>query len=105
MGEGYNVDVEQIRKHAANVASIQARFGAVKSASAHITQDDEAYGSLCGWVSGVLEGKHARQDELFAYVEENLALVVKALGDTAAEYEAIEESNTGRITSASGGLL
>lgn len=105
MGEGYNVDVEQIREHAARVASIQARFGAVKSASANIAQDDQAYGLLCGWISGVLESKHTRQDEVIAYVEENLALVVKALGDTAADYEAIEESNTGRITSASGGLL
>lgn len=105
MAEGYNVDAEQIRKHATNVAAIQARFGAVKSASTHIAQDDQAYGLLCGWISGVLEGKHTKQDELIAYVEENLALVVKALGDTASEYEAIEETNTNQITSASGGRL
>ncbi|MBC6447136.1 hypothetical protein [Actinokineospora xionganensis] len=102
MAGGFKTDAEQIRKHAANVAAIQARFGAVKSASGHIAQDDQAYGLLCGWISGVLEGKHAKQDELIAYVEENLALVVKALGDTATAYEAIEDSNASMITAAGG---
>ncbi|MEV4123360.1 hypothetical protein [Micromonospora sp. NPDC049645] len=86
MSSGFEVDAEQIRQHARNIEALRARFGAVKNASAHITQDDAAYGLLCGWISGILEGRHTRQDELIAYAEENLALVVKGLGTTADNY-------------------
>ncbi|CRK57932.1 hypothetical protein [Alloactinosynnema sp. L-07] len=102
MGDGYDVEVEQLRAHATNVAAIQARFAAVKAASSHIAQDDQAYGLLCGWISGVLEGKHAKQDELIASVEENLTLVMTALRDSATEYEAIEEANATMIDNAGG---
>ncbi|WP_406073452.1 hypothetical protein [Micromonospora sp. NBC_01638] len=87
MSSGFEVDAEQIRQHARNIEALRTRFGAVKAASAHITQDDAAYGVLCGWISGILEGRHTRQDELIAYVEENLSLVVKGLGTTADNYD------------------
>ncbi|MEU7527022.1 hypothetical protein AB0A74_14920 [Saccharothrix sp. NPDC042600] len=103
MGDGYIVDVEQIRAHARNVEAIRARFDAVKTASAHIAQDDQAYGLLCGWISAVMEGRHTRQDELIAQVEENLALVVEELGAGADEYTDVEESNARSITAAGGG--
>ncbi|CAL9484237.1 hypothetical protein SUDANB95_03082 [Actinosynnema sp. ALI-1.44] len=103
MGDGYIVDLEQIRAHARNVEAIRARFDAVKTASAHIAQDDQAYGLLCGWISAVVEGRHTRQDELIAQVEENLALVVEELGATAAEYTDVEESNARSITAAGSG--
>ncbi|WP_433265103.1 hypothetical protein ACQPWR_31765 [Micromonospora vinacea] len=47
MSGGFEVDAEQIRQHARNIEALRARFGAVKNASAHITQDDTAYGLLC----------------------------------------------------------
>ncbi|RKT74720.1 excreted virulence factor EspC (type VII ESX diderm) [Saccharothrix variisporea] len=103
MGDGYVVDLEQIRAHARNVEAIRARFDAVKTASAHIAQDDQAYGLLCGWIAAVLEGRHTRQDELIAQVEENLALVVEELGATADEYTEVEESNARSITAAGSG--
>lgn len=90
MADGFHVDIEQLRAHARNVAAIRARFAAVKAASAHIAQDDQAYGLLCGWISGVLEGRHAKQDELIAYVEESLELVAAELGLTANDYEALD---------------
>jgi hypothetical protein len=84
------VNTEQIRQHARNVAALQARFGAVKAASAHIAGDESAYGLLCGWIAAVLEGRHKRQDELIAYAEENLALAVDGLQLNAERYEAVE---------------
>ena len=90
MGTGWQVDPEQIRAHAENVAMLRDRFGAVKSASTHISQNDAAYGTLCGWISGILEGRHARQDLLIAGVEENLAVVVQELRKTAEMYENID---------------
>lgn len=51
----------------------------MKAASAHIVQNDAAYGLLCGWIAGILEGRHTRQDELIAVVEQNLALVATEL--------------------------
>jgi hypothetical protein len=85
--DGFNVDVGQLRTHAGNLEALRDRFGAVKTASTHIAQDDEAYGLLCGWISGILEGRHTRQDDLIAYVEENLTLAAKSLRDTADDYE------------------
>ncbi|MEJ2854142.1 MULTISPECIES: type VII secretion target [unclassified Saccharothrix] len=102
MGQGYHVDPEQIRQHAANVETVAARFGAVKSASGHIAGDAQAYGALCGWISGILEDRHRRQDELIAYVEENLDLVAKALRETAEYYELVEQGNSDLIRTSGG---
>jgi hypothetical protein len=90
MGTGWKVDTEQIRAHAENVALLRDRFGAVKSASTHISQNDAAYGTLCGWISGILEGRHGRQDQLIADVEENLAIVCQELRKTAENYDSID---------------
>ena len=86
MADSYTVDPEQLRKHAGNLETLKQRFAAVKTASAHIAQDDQAYGLLCGWISGIMEGRHTKQDELIAYVEENLSIVAQALRDSADEY-------------------
>ncbi|MEV6237547.1 type VII secretion target [Lentzea sp. NPDC051838] len=102
MDDGYIVDLEQIRAHARTVEKIRARFDAVKAASAHIAQDDQAYGLLCGWISAVMEGRHTRQDELIADVEENLVLVAEELGLTADEYGDVDETNARSITAAGG---
>ncbi|MEU5940096.1 hypothetical protein ABZ807_13065 [Micromonospora sp. NPDC047548] len=92
MGDGFAVDAEQIRTHAHHVEALKARFEAVKAASTHIAQDDAAYGLLCGWISGILESKHGRQDELIAYVEENLSLAVAGLRRTAEGYDAVDDA-------------
>ncbi|PSL55847.1 excreted virulence factor EspC (type VII ESX diderm) [Saccharothrix carnea] len=104
MGNGYNVDVEQLRTHARNLEAIKDRFGAVKAASAHIAQDDQAYGLLCGWISGILEGRHAAQDDLLAFAENNLALIATELRATADEYSATEDGNAALVRSAGGDL-
>nr|CTQ92311.1 hypothetical protein [Kibdelosporangium sp. MJ126-NF4] len=106
MTDHFDVDVEQLRAHARNVDAIRTRFEAVKAASSHIAQDDQAYGLLCGWISGILEGKHARQDALIAQVEKNLDLVVKSLHLSADDYRAVEDSTASnlRTTGEQGGL-
>ncbi|MBM7773876.1 hypothetical protein JOD54_004080 [Actinokineospora baliensis] len=103
MGEGFAVNPEQIRAHAANVEAVLARFDAVKAASTHIAQDDQAYGLLCGWISGLLEGKHARQDELIAKVAENLRLVAAGLRANADDYDGTEGSNATMLGGVGGG--
>ncbi|AOS64564.1 type VII secretion target [Actinoalloteichus hymeniacidonis] len=105
MADGYDVEVEQLRTHAGNVDAVRARFDAVRSASSNIAQNEEAYGTLCGWISGVLEARHTKQDELFAYVEENLNLLAEALRTTASNYEGMEDTNTDVIRSAGGEAL
>jgi hypothetical protein len=97
---GFHVNIEQLRAHAGNVEAIQARFAAVKAASAHIAQDDQAYGLLCQWISAVLEGRHTRQDELLAYVEKNLAMVATTLRVSADDYEAVDGSSADLIRQA-----
>jgi hypothetical protein len=103
MPDGFAVAPDQIRTHAANVEAVLARFEAVKAASAHIAQDDQAYGLLCGWISGVLEGRHTRQDELIAKVAENLRLVAAGLRTSAQMYDTTDESNASKFASTPGG--
>jgi hypothetical protein len=86
----YLVDTAQLRRHVDNLESIRARFAAVTSASAAITRDDGAFGLLCSWLPGVLEGRHRRQDELIAYVRENFALAGDALTVVAAAYDDVD---------------
>jgi hypothetical protein len=100
----YEVNTEQLRAHAANVEAIQARFEAVKSASSHIAKDDQAYGLLCGWIAGVLEGRHTRQDELIAFAENNLMLVARELRQSGDDYDVMEDDNKRRIDGAGRGL-
>jgi hypothetical protein len=95
VGDGYRVDNAQLRAHADNLDSLKERFAAVKAASTHIAQDDQAYGLLCGWLSGILEGRHRKQDELVAFVEENLRLAAQGLRDSADDYDR-RDTNTVR---------
>jgi hypothetical protein len=97
MSGGFHVDPEQIRAHAENVATVRDKFSAVKSASAHISQNNDAYGLLCSWMPPILEGRHTRQDELIAYIEENLAIMAQNLIKTAEAYEAIDGDHDKRL--------
>ena len=90
VGDGVAVDTEQIHAHARTIDALAARFAAVKAASGAITQDDAAYGLLCGWIAGILERRHVRQDQLIAYVEENLSLAADALIRTGDDYDHVD---------------
>ncbi|MET8148417.1 hypothetical protein ACIBSW_32400 [Actinoplanes sp. NPDC049668] len=97
MADEFSVDVRQLREHVARVDAVQRRFGAVKAASAAIARDDAAYGLLCGWISGILQGRHATQDELIAYVEENLRLATDALAGAGRDYDRVDEAAAERV--------
>jgi len=94
MPDGFSADVQQLRAHVAKIDAVQQRFAAVKAASAAISQDDAAYGRLCGWMSGILERRHLRQDQLIAYVEENLRLAADALVSTGQDYDGADGSRS-----------
>jgi hypothetical protein len=100
--DGFAADPHQIRAHAAKIDAIQARFAAVLGASRAISQDDEAYGRLCGWISAILERRHLRQDQLIAYVEENLRLAAEALIQTGNDYDRSDEVAADRLRQAGG---
>jgi hypothetical protein len=87
VADGFSVVVEQLRAHARNVEAVRDRFGAVKAASAHITQNNNAYGFLCQWMPAVLENRHVEQNRLIAYVEQNLAMVAERLRHNADAYQ------------------
>ncbi|WP_394613568.1 hypothetical protein JNUCC0626_27010 [Lentzea sp. JNUCC 0626] len=71
----------QIVRHAGRVEAVRLRFAAVHEASAVVVGDETVYGRLCRWIIHPVLEKHARQDELVAYVEENLRLIVAGLYD------------------------
>ncbi|SDE52422.1 hypothetical protein [Glycomyces harbinensis] len=95
MGSGYTVDPEQLRQHASTLEALQDRFAAITSASSYIEQDDEAYGLLCGWISGCLEDRHQRHATIVEYVAENLGLAAQAVRACADDFETSDE-DTGR---------
>jgi hypothetical protein len=100
VADGFAVDAQQIRAHAAKLADLQQRFTAVLGASQAISQDDAAYGHLCGWISAILQRRHRRQDELLAYVSENLTLAAEALERTSADYDRADDEAATRLRQA-----
>jgi hypothetical protein len=57
--------LEELRAHAGHLEWLKG-FDAVMNASTHVEQDDEAYGLLCGWISGCQELCHQDQDRVTA---------------------------------------
>lgn len=102
MADGFAVDALQIRAHGARIEDLQQRFGAVKAASAAIAADNQAYGLLCGWMAAILERRHARHDQLIAYVEENLRLAAESLIRTSQDYEEVDNAAAERVRRAAG---
>jgi len=102
VSDAFQVDSSQLYRHAANVMAVREQLTAIKDASNAISADHSAYGMLCGWISGVLEARHAGQDALYVYVEENLRLMADAVDATGREYDATDTSVRDRIK-ASGG--
>lgn len=102
MPDGFSADAQQIRAHAARIEAVQQRFGAVQAASAAIARDDAAYGMLCGWMAGILERRHVRQDNLIAYVAENLRLASDALIHTGQDYDEVDDAAAQRLRRAGG---
>jgi hypothetical protein len=102
MTDGFAADAARIRAHAARLEAVRDRFGAVKGASAAIDADTAAYGMLCAWMSSLLERRHVRQDELFAYVEENLRLASAALVATGEAYDRTDRAAADRLRRAGG---
>lgn len=86
----------QILRHARQIEAVRVRFAAVHRASAVVVGDETVYGRLCRWIIDLVLEKHARQDELVSYVEENLRLIVAGLhaltGEKAPEPDPVREA-------------
>lgn len=87
---GMLADPDQIRRHAGNVRALRDRFDAIQAASSAITQDAGAFGLLCSWLPAILAGRHRRQEELTAYIAENLDLLADDLYSAAGDYESTD---------------
>jgi len=103
VSDAFQVDSSQLYRHASNVMAVRDQLTAIKDASTAISADHSAYGLLCGWISGILESRHAGQDALYAYVEENLRLMADAVTAAGRDYDATDASAHDRIK-ASGGV-
>jgi len=103
VSDAFQVDSSQLYRHASNVMAVRDQLTAIKEASTAISADHSAYGLLCGWISGILESRHAGQDALYVYVEENLRLMADAVTAAGRDYDATDASAHDRIK-ASGGV-
>ncbi|WP_030435948.1 type VII secretion target [Actinoplanes subtropicus] len=104
MSDAFQVDSSQLYRHASNVMGVRDQLTAIKNASTAISADHSAYGMLCGWISAILEKRHAGQDSLYGYVEENLRLMADAVGAAGKEYDATDTSAQARIKASGGGV-
>lgn len=102
MIDGVLVDPAQIRRHAGTLRGLQERLDAVQKESSSIIQDDSAFGLLCGWLPAVLAARHRRQEELTAYLAENLALLAADLRSAATDYESADSRSASTIRTAGG---
>jgi hypothetical protein len=102
VSDAFQVDSSQLFRHAANVRAVRDQLTTIKGASSAISQDDSAYGLLCGWISAILERRHSGQDQLYTYVEENLQLLAEALDSTSRDYDAVDGNAQSRIRAAGG---
>lgn len=102
MSEAFQVDTSQLFRHAGNVRAARDQLTAIKGASSAISQDDSAYGVLCGWISAILERRHGSQGQLYTYVEENLQLLAEALDSTGRDYDAVDGNAQSMIRAADG---
>ncbi|GLW34645.1 hypothetical protein [Actinoplanes regularis] len=98
--DGMLADAAQIRRHTGNLRSLRDRFDSIKTASSFITHDHSAYGRLCDWLPALLAARHHRQDELVAYVAENLGILADELHSTATDYEASDTRSAATIRTA-----
>jgi hypothetical protein len=96
------VDASQLRRHAANLQSLRDSFAAVESASSFISHDSAAYGLLCSWLPPMLAARHHRQNELTAFVAENLNLLAEDLHAAATDYESTDTRSATTIRSVGG---
>jgi hypothetical protein len=103
VSDAFRVDSSQLYRHASHVMAVRDQLTAIKNASNAISQDHSAYGTLCGWISAILETRHAGQDALYVYVAENLRLMADAVHATGRDYDATDMSAQERIK-ASGGI-
>ena len=90
MASGHSVNPDELRDHANQLEALGDRLQAVQDASISIVQDDEAYGVLCGWISGLLEERHTEQDRLVNKAYSNLSKAATELRATADDYEAAD---------------
>jgi hypothetical protein len=102
VSDAFQVDSSQLYRHAANVRAVRDQLAAIKGASGAISQDDSAYGLLCGWISAILERRHDGQNQLYTYVEENLQLLAEALDATGRDYDTVDSQARGAIRTAGG---
>lgn len=93
MGEGFQVDPEQLRSLAQQFLSFSEEFDAIITASQAIAQDDDAYGLLCSWIPPILEGRHQEFDEWVNFGQENMELLASTMSATSDDYESSDAEN------------
>jgi hypothetical protein len=104
VSDGYTVEPDDIRAHVANINSLIERFETVRSASAAITQADDAFGPLCAWIAPLLEEKHGDVDELIDQGKHNLETHVAALNASADLYEDTDTASASDLDGLAGEL-
>jgi hypothetical protein len=102
MVNGFTVDPEELRAHAGHLEELKGRFDAVMDASTHIEQDDEAYGTLCGWIAGILEQRHQDHSRITAYLAENFTIAAQSLRSCADDYETSDTESQGAFSELEG---
>lgn len=78
MSDQQPVDPELFRVHAGNLDALRSMLAEVRLASRQPGQGPVEFGALFGWMLSCVGDGYTRQQELIAYVEETLSVLVRA---------------------------
>jgi hypothetical protein len=90
MGEGFEVDLNEVNSHAGTVAGFAGRADTAADAGAHVTSLDDAYGLFCQPFGQMLKDPQQRGTDTLTETASILQETVTDLQDTARHYEEVE---------------
>jgi hypothetical protein len=91
MGDGFTVDIDQLRSQAGAVDGLASRADTAVGAGAHVTSLDDAYGLLCRPFADLLKDPQQRGVDTLTATAEVLHQTVTGLQDCAKTYREAEE--------------
>ena len=91
MPDGYVVDTDQLRKHAAATEAIGGRADVAADAGTQVAAMDDAYGLFCKPIGWMLKGPQERCAETIRESAKTLHETSKRLDQAATRYEDAEK--------------
>lgn len=94
MGKGFEVDPDQVTKHAGTVRGFADRAGTATDAGSQLASMNDAYGILCQPFGMMLNSPQQRGTEALGKTEEATSKLSDDLSKAARQYQEMEDKIT-----------